>query len=93
MSPGNSKRKKQRNGEQRDCKLWDQQALKSLVGLLAQPFLQQKNEVTLEQFLLHKDLAPCFTANLHNNGTTKRKDVTHYGAWGEFYFSAVWMRE
>lgn len=73
MSPGNSKRKQQRNGEQQDCKLWEQQALRSLVGWLAQPFLQQKNEVTLKPFLLHKNLAPCFYSKLAQHWHHKKE--------------------
>lgn len=63
--------------------------LRCLVGWLAQPFLQQKGELVLERFLVHKKSASCFKANLHNAGT-EGKDVTHYGVRGGVcYFCQV----
>lgn len=75
--------------------MWDQCVLRCLVGYVAQPFLQQKSDLVLEQFLFHKNFTRCFKANLHNAGTTKGKDVTHCGVHGgvcyfwQFYAARV----
>lgn len=69
----------------------DQHVLRCLVGQLAQPSLQQKGELGLEQFLFHKNLAPCFQANLHNADTRKGKDVRHCGVTQGFVTCVSFM--
>lgn len=65
--------------------------------VVSSTLLAQKGELVLEQFLVHKKLAPCFKANVHSAGTTKGEDVTHSGVHGGvcyfWQFYAAWMRE
>lgn len=86
------------NTESRSCNLDVGPAWADLSGwVVSSTFLATEGELILEQFLFHENLAPRFTANLHNTGATKGTDVTHYGVHrGVCYFwqfYAAWTRE